>query len=349
PQETALANVANRLDPGVWVMHKHIPMDWCDAFPHNPNLVRVSGKTAMLETELAGEQRGNSRLPVWVGDYFQYRLRNAMPTGIVGATGRINRRGLDNTWGGCKSNSVRMHDPVYGGSFNPCIANLYVYSRLVWDPEADVGALYLDWAESRYGKQAAPHVVEAFRPMRQAMQQMMLGRGQFLDLRFVMSYDQWRDVMHWGNNLSDFDHSHPVQLRLKLLEKPDDRFFHEFLPEKDQAIGMVTRALGEVHLTRNLVPEREYLALVSFFERMLNLAVFCRYQMEAFGWIGHVEGITPRAAERLKICREKMAACAGALPRWDPDYRDANEVVNIEMYPNMMACIKEIDQALAGR
>jgi len=344
PQETALANVANRLDPGVWVMHKHVPMDWCDAFPHNPNLVRVRGKTAMLETELAGEQRGNSRLPVWIGDYYKYRLQNALPTGIVGATGRINRRGVDIPG---KTVSVRMHDKLYGGSFNPCTANLYVYSRLVWNPEADVGELYLDWAGHRYGKRAAPHVVAAFRPMRRAMQQMMLGRGQFLNLRFVMSYEQWRDVMHWGNNLSDFDHSHPVQFRLKLLEQPDDRFFGEFLPEKDEAIGMVTRALGEVHLIRGLVPEREYKALVAFFERMLNLAAFCRYQMEAFGWIGHVEGITGQARERLKICREKMLACAEALPRWDPGYSNANNVENIEMYPNMMSCIREIDEALA--
>ena len=349
PQETALANVANKLDPGVWVMHKHIPMDWCDAFPHNPNLVRVRGKTALLETELAGEQRGNSRLPVWIGDYFKYRLLNALPTGIVGATGRINRRGVEKTRGEYKSNSVRMQDKVYGGSFNPCIANLYVYSRLVWNPEADVGELYLDWARRHYGKKAAPHVVAAFRPMRRAMQQMMLGRGQFLNLRFVMNYDQWRDVMHWGNNLSDFDHSHPVQFRLKLLEQPDDRFFEEFLPEKDEAIGMVTRALGEVRLTRRLIPEREYKALVAFFERMLNLAVFCRYQMEAFGWIGHAEGITPRARERLEICREKMLSCSEALPRWDPHYRDANNVENIEMYPNMISCISEIDKALGRK
>ncbi len=343
PQETALANVANRLDPGVWVMHKHIPMDWCDAFPHNPNLVRVRGKTALLETELAGEQRGNSRLPVWIGDYYQYRLRNAMPTGIVGATGRINRRGVDDLE---KAYSVRMHDKMYGGSFNPCIANLYVYSQLVWDPEADVGRLYLDWAERYYGKKAAPHVVAAFRPMRRAMQQMMLGRGQFLNLRFVMDYEKWREVMHWGNNLSDFDHSHPVQFRLKLLEQPDDRFFDEFLHEKDEALGMVTRALGEVHLTRGLIPEREYKALVAFFERMLNLAVFCRYQMEAFGWIGHMGGITPQARERLEICREKMSACAQALPRWDPEYLRADNIVNIEMYPNMISCIREIDKAL---
>ena len=42
PQETALANVANKLPDDIWMMHKHIPMDWVDAFPHNPNLQRCA-------------------------------------------------------------------------------------------------------------------------------------------------------------------------------------------------------------------------------------------------------------------------------------------------------------------
>ena len=93
----------------------------------------------------------------------------------------------------------------------------------------------------RYGRQAAPHVVAAFRPMRQALQQMMLGRGQFLNLRFAMDYQKWREVMHWGNNFSDFDKSHPVQLRLKLLEQPDARYLEEFMSEKDEAVAVVSR------------------------------------------------------------------------------------------------------------
>ncbi len=338
PQETALANVANRLPDDIWMMHKHIPMDWCDAFPHNPNLQRVRGKKSLLETELAGEQRGRSGLPVWVGDYFKYRLRNAMPTGILGATGRITH-----------GNGLHMHDPVYGGSFNPCTCNLFTFSRLCWNPEADVEQLYMEYAEDHYGRQAAAHVVDAFRPMQRAMMKMMLGRGQFLNLRYVMNYDQWRDVMHWGNNLSDFDHSHPVQLRLGLLERPDDRFFDEFLPEKDEAVGMVTRALGEIRLTRGMMPEREYVALEAFFERMLNLAVFCRYQMEAFGWLGHVDGLTPESKERLALCHEKMSCCADQVPRWNTDHLNENPFpfyANTEMWPNMQRCIADIEQAL---
>ncbi|MEA1996190.1 MAG: hypothetical protein U9N45_01060 [Gemmatimonadota bacterium] len=342
-QEGKLADVANRLDPGVWVMHKHIPMDWMEAFPHNPNLVRVTGHTAMLETEMGHEQRGNGRFPVWVGDYFKYRLRNAMPTGIVGVTGRINRRAVEEKG---RVTSARIQDPLYGGSFNPNIANLFVFAQLAWNPEADVEELYLDWAERFYGKRAAPHVLAAFRPMRRAFVQMMYARGQFLNLRYVMDYDKWREVMHWGNNLSDFDKSHPVQLRLKLLEKPDDRFFDEFLPEKNEAVGLVTRALGEVRLIRPLIPEREFKALESYFERMLNLAQFCRYQLEAFGWLGHVDGMSVQAGERLEFCRDKMLSCAEALRRWDPDYKNANTILNIEMYPNMISCIEEIDRAL---
>ncbi|MEA2064129.1 MAG: hypothetical protein U9P14_10555, partial [Gemmatimonadota bacterium] len=345
-QEGKLAEVANRLDPEVWVMHKHVPMDWMEAFPHNPNLVRVSGHPAMLETEMGAEQRGTGRFPVWAGDYFKYRLRNALPTGIAGVTARINRRGVESPG---KVTYARIQDRVYGGNFNPNAANLHVYGRLVWNPEADVGEIYLDWAGEHYGKNAAPHVVAAFRPMRRVFVQMMYGRGQFLNLRYVMDYEKWREVMHWGNNLSDFDKSHPVQLRLKLLEKPDERFFTEFLPEKDQAIAQVTRALGEVRLTRNMIPENDYKTLEMFFERMLNLAVFCRYQMEAFGWLGHVDGITGRARERLEICRRKMAACAEALPRWDPDYLEGDNIINIEMHPNMMSCIGEIDKALGQR
>ncbi|HUU27745.1 MAG TPA: hypothetical protein VM123_08030 [archaeon] len=342
-QEAKLANVANRLDPEVWVMHKHVPMDWMESFPHNPNLVRVTGHTAMLETEMGGEQRGNGRLPVWAGDYFKYRLQNALPTGIVGATARINRRGVENLG---QATFARIHDRLYGGSFNPNMANLFFFSRLVWNPEADIGELYSEWAGQYYGKKAARHIVAAFRPMRRALVQMLYGRGQFLNLRYIMDYDMWREVMHWGNNLSDFDKSHPVQFRLKLLERPDDRFFEEFLPEKEEALGLVTRALGEARLTRPYIPEREFMALESFFERMLNIAVFCRYQMEAFGWLGHVDGLTAKARERLEYCRNTMSGCAQAVQRWDPEYLQANEIFNFEMYPNMISCIKEIDRAL---
>ena len=340
PQETALANVANRLPDDIWMMHKHIPMDWCDAFPHNPNLQRVRGKKSLLETELAGEQRGRSALPVWVGDYFKYRLKNAMPTGILGATGRITH-----------GNGLHMHDPVYGGSFNPCTCNLFTFSRLLWNPEADVEELYMEWAREHYGSRVAAHVVGAFRPMQRAMMKMMLGRGQFLNLRFVMNYDQWREVMHWGNNLSDFDHSHPVQFRLRQLEKPDSRFFDEFLPEKDEAVGMVTKALGEIRLTRGMMPEREYVALEAFFERMLNLAVFCRYQMEAFGWLKHVDGITAESKERLKICHGEMTHCATKVERWNPDYRNEEpfpSFSNTELWANMQRCIDDIEQALGN-
>jgi len=344
-QESKLASVANQLALDVWVMHKHVPMDWMEAFPHNPNLVRVSGHPALLETEMGAEQRGTGRFPVWAGDYFKYRLQNALPTGILGATARINRRGVESTG---KPSYSTIHDRVYGGSFNPNIANLYVYGQLVWNPEADVGRIYLDWAGKYYGSRVAQHVVAAFRPMRRVFVQMMYGRGQFLNLRYVMDYEKWWEVMHWGNNLSDFDKSHPVQFRLKLLEKPDRRFFDEFLPEKDQAVGEITRALGEIRLTRGLIPENDYKALEMFFERMLNLAVFCRYQMEAYGWLRHVDGITAKAAERLALCRDRMQQCADALPRWDPKYQDNNEILNIEMHRNMLSCIAEIDKALGN-
>ena len=85
-----------------------------------------------------------------------------------------------------------------------------------------------------------------------------------------------------------------------------------------------------------------------FFERMLNLAVFCRYQMEAYGWLRHVEGITAKAAERLALCRDEMQQCVEALPRWDPKYQDNNEILNIEMHRNMLSCIAEIDKALGN-
>ncbi|HLA40435.1 MAG TPA: hypothetical protein VJ417_10575, partial [Candidatus Glassbacteria bacterium] len=316
-QEAKLADVANRLPADVWVMHKHVPMDWMESFPHNPNLVRVTGHPALLETEMGQEQRGTARFPVWVGDYFQYRLQNALPTGIVGCTARINRRGVESSAG--EPTYTTIQDPLYGGRINPNRANLYFYSQLVWNPEADVDRLYLDWAASYYGKLAAPHVAAAFKPMRKAFVQMMYGRGQFLNLRYVMDYSQWREVMHWGNNLSDFDRSHPVQFRLKLLEKPDDRFFSEFLPEKDEAIGEVTRALGEIRLTRGLLPEEEYQALEMYFTRMLNLAEFCRYQIEAYGWLYHVDGIGEKARQRLTVCRDRMTECARALPAWDPN------------------------------
>ena len=334
PQETALANVANKLPDDIWMMHKHIPMDWVDAFPHNPNLQRVRGKTSLLETELADEQRGVSMLPVWVGWYFQYRLKNALPTGILGVQGRINHR------------KQRMQTLYYGGSFNPNIADLDVFAHLLWNPEADVDKLYLDWAEKYYGRDAAPLVVEAFKPMQEAMMHMMLARGQFVNLRFVMDYQQWRDVIHWGNNLSDFDKSHPVQFRLKLLEQPDDRFFEEFLPEKEDAIGKTTESLGLVWQARPYIPLNEWLALETYFRRMQNLAYFCHYQMEAYGWLYNKDGLTEHSRERLKLCRTVMKEKAENVKQWDPDYMDSSQRVNIEMYSNMMKCIDEIDTAL---
>ena len=117
---------------GITVMSKCVPQDWEPYYPHNPLIGAFPQAKQIVEFDLAGEYTGATEVPYPLPDYLKYRLDYDRAKGVVGAAGRTERYERL-TWG--KVNEI----------------NVFAFSRLLNDPDAQPEQVWREWVRRRYG------------------------------------------------------------------------------------------------------------------------------------------------------------------------------------------------------
>lgn len=213
--------------PDVIVMTKCTNGDWQPYSPHNVALGYFTGRTEIVEFDLAGEYMGHSEIPWCCPDYIQYRMRNAVSRGVAGAVGRIGRD----------------HHHALG---TPNEINLYAFSRLMDDADADTGDIWRDWVTAKYGQAAVDDVIKALRRTEEITRRLYW--GDFLgDIR-IQEHSSLPRLSYAEGHNRHYMYTPPVDVAFYAkpgaLESDMRRRYDSILPLCDQSLADLDRGKG---------------------------------------------------------------------------------------------------------
>jgi hypothetical protein len=120
----------------------------------DPPFSELLGKAAphqeIAEYQMTGQTTGRYFLPASTVDYTAWTMRRSLE--LVGPAG-----GVSLFSGGTKNPRYNLFADIVNG------INANAWRELSWNPDANVGDIWLDWARPIYGAKAAPAVVRALR------------------------------------------------------------------------------------------------------------------------------------------------------------------------------------------
>ena len=143
----AVATIADAVrDKGnVVIMSKCVPHDWSPFLPVRSDARRHGRAAQVVEIDLGEEYTGLSHFLHCEVGYVHAVFRHCRMPNVVGAVARVDRDRDNRALG------------------TPNEVNLYAFKRLTHDPSPTVDQIWTEWAEARYGREAAPYVIAALK------------------------------------------------------------------------------------------------------------------------------------------------------------------------------------------
>ena len=241
---------AGRLRDAV-VMTKYTPADFRGVdYPHNPLIGKFPHLPQIVEFTLTPECNGFGYVPALLGDFYRDRIAYARQKGAAGCVGRVDYH-LQNS----RAAFFTTGPPVLTFDTENDF-NVHLFSRLLWDPNADTEALWHEWAASRYGDEAPELLAAPLASTRAITQGIYFVKG----LHALSQLDQIAELpqITWeidDNFLRRFNPGEPGIERLTAeLLAPTEETIREVLAEKDQAVALAATALRDVERAAEALP-----------------------------------------------------------------------------------------------
>ena len=293
-QENLLIEALQQIDRGVPLLlnHKSQPGDWDPFRGRNNVMAAVPDREAMMLFDGVGEYWGQGQMPYCFPEEIQSRLQDAL---------RRNR--------GINSVGMRVHwgfGYTLFGSFNE--VNFYALSRLAKDPYLSIDRLWRDWAEKRFGKQAAPKMIEALRRSDQIGKRTFYFRGMWVqqhsriaDLPYLEA-----QVLHTGRSMIQWcpQNMEDNQLIDEFMYHPGERTIRVAIADRREALRLNRLSMADVESVKAMLPAAEYRLAVAqftlqrhFVETSIpHIEAFLRYSDPAQHALGRKFGQTGAAA-----------------------------------------------------
>jgi hypothetical protein len=198
---------------------------------------------------------------------YRKRLQRADRLGVVGAVGRVD-----------------FCNPPYETERTldtPNSFNIVAFSRLLWDPQANLDELWQEWAVSRYGKEAATWIISALNRTGEITDKIWYHRG-FVVINYhnMIPHVHTCETMVWQMNVAKWDISQlPV---FEKLEKPDQEFLATLLEEKDEALALVDRSQEDLECARTVLKAEDYTRLRYYFDKLREAGEMWRHLTRVF-------------------------------------------------------------------
>jgi len=257
-----LTGAMHEVPDDVAVMTKESWGDWYQYSPPNQYLGLFGRHQQIMEVDCWGEYAGQTNIPWVSADFIKSRLDYAHDLGLAGAIARVDR----------------IERSTFG-TLNEF--NTIAFSELVSDPSADLDILWSEWLESRYSKDAVPHVRRALERTNEIVQSVYFMRGikgpttnspTIVDAEAVESIRFWRDFHgQWNPEMA---------VRAEQLLHPTEETVVSLTSEKDRAISLCDEALADIERAKPDLAAKEYEELKSGFERARIVAVAWRAMTE---------------------------------------------------------------------
>jgi hypothetical protein len=217
---------------------------------------------------------------------------------------------------------------------------------MLLDPSVDQKALFRDWVEKRYGKEAAPYVVSALSRTFDIVNKSYFALGfWYTNHSFLNSYNDTRDSF-WLWSSAKWDK------RQKTLERallnPTPLILNKVIAEKDEAVRLAELSVGDIERAKPYLSSRDYAKLKDLMEREKAMAEVWREHARTFFAIEIAQkAATPENkarvlenAEKLKVVAEKNRR---HLINMAADYARPNDETNLKEINGLIEKAREND------
>jgi hypothetical protein len=231
----------------------------------NPMLGAFEGQPEVLELTATPEGSGYGYVPALLGDFYQRAIAKA-------GAGVAIRSDYHLQYG----HSTFFTDGPPVMTFDtPNDFNIFVASRLAWDPSLSVDGLWRQWTARRYGAQAASAVERALRRTAAISEGIFFVKGFSLltHLNMVPHLDTIDTELDKSYLLEFFPKDEGYRRTHQQLSKPSEAVFAEILAEKDAAANAAKESLRDIDSVRENLAVKDYENLRSGLRRAENAAL----------------------------------------------------------------------------
>ncbi len=267
------------------IQSKCVPHDWQPYYPHNPLIGAFPNNRQIVEFDCSSEFTGKNRIPFASAQYFTYRWKYGLRFPEV--------RGY----------LARLDHDGYDGFFTPNNINTYTLFRLDQDSTLTSDQIWKDWAEERYGKEAAKFVIKALYDSKEIIKKTLYHLEFWITNKSLLPRFSYADGHISSRTLAKW---YPEELRYRemenLLNHPDAEIYEKLLEEKDDAITMILSSMVHLEKGKPYLKPDDYDDLRWRMDNMLRVAIIWKLHTEAFfGYKILKEGhIVPGLFERVE-------------------------------------------------
>ena len=265
-QAEAIADAIRRIEPCEHLVVDQYPCpgDWGRIRIDNQLIGNIGGHKEQISFDYCGEVWGQSVIPLCQASFIRQTL-NAVrqkSANVIGISGYI-------TWGG---NALGT----------PNESSIYAASRIIKGDTREPREIVLEWAQKKYGIQAAPFVVSALERTWDIVLKSWNDLGFWVqefpksELADIAWYNWslcWESLAIWDQSYRDTE---------RMLFYPTEETVAAVTAEKDEAVRLSQEALTEIEKTKPFLPEAEYAILLRYFERELLLCKVFRAYSEGY-------------------------------------------------------------------
>ncbi len=261
--------IVDALPDDVVIMTKEVLADWTHLnLPLTPYLAAYGRRNLVVEMDVYGEYLGRLDMPCCIPEYIHGAVRGILPFEPLGVTARL------------------VHDDAKSQHFktifdSPNDINVFALGRFLHDPGYQLapdqpwhgnyaqmdGALWREWAASKYGEEAAPAMIRALRRTEELVRLTFDAAG---------SYDQAHSQLPKLLSQPHFR----ARPQPTLEDRLDSVGFEVLRDEKDEALHLAERCLADVESVADALKPSDYQQLSNLFEGAIVIVKAFRARLE---------------------------------------------------------------------
>lgn len=267
PELETIRKAYTGLPNHVQIMSKYCPLDFYGGEIPDEPLIGAFPNPHLVEFSLDVEWQGRTFVPALTPENFRRRIAHALRKKCSGVVARI-----DFPFPSMEPESIFGHPNEY---------NAYYMGDLLWDTPTGIDASLWQWAQLRYGSDAAQIVSSALRKTEAITQKTFFTLGQTLiNYHNMLAGISFCDNSLWNHALSKWDES-----KRNLSEsffKPDEDLIKRARIEKEEALQLASEGLSQIAQAREKMTALDYQRLHYDFEKLRDSAELWLYLLELY-------------------------------------------------------------------
>ncbi|MFH1613545.1 MAG: hypothetical protein ABIG61_00465 [Planctomycetota bacterium] len=251
----------------VKVMSKYCPLDFGGGAIIDEPLIGVFKNDHIVEFSLDREWQGRTFVPAITPLDLKKRICHAKDKKCIGLVGRV-----DFPFPEMEPEETFTHPNEF---------NVYVFSRLSWDPNCNINKCWQRWATARYGAKAAPAVISALKKTEQITEKLFFYKG----ITIVNYHNMIASREHsWAGMVTRLPSKWDKSKKglTKRLFNPNEKLIKDAMADGDRAYALAAEALKELSSRSAKSDVFERTKLVYYFEKLRDYSVLRKYLVEMF-------------------------------------------------------------------